>query len=169
MEKQKYLIVPASWDPFEKIEAGSKEDALIAFAGKMDTDMGAYFRAVTEEEYDRITKEHRRKEHEKFVTAWMKQTILEEFWEIREEDADGCAELSYEVYCRGDGYTEYESIERAGEEWIRGKMEQMIRDKHKEIPSSEAYSCAEHAYMMFCRCGGAVTEKEAVERAVNNL
>lgn len=113
---KKYCIIPIA-DKAAEVYAENAEDALVSFATDMDSDMHMYFRAVTEEEHLRICNERRIREHTAFVTDWMKNTILEDFEEIPAEEAQGCAELAFEIYCRGDGDTEYEAVEKAVEEW----------------------------------------------------
>ena len=120
---KKYIIIPVS-DKIAEIHAETAEDALVTFATGMDSDMGAYFRAVTEKEYNKLRNEFRAKEHELFVIDWMQSVVINDFAEIPEKDARTCAEFAYEVYCRGDGDTEYEAVERAVEEWLQESTKQ---------------------------------------------
>ena len=117
---KKYYIIPVSRIISETL-AETAEDALVSFAGRMDSDMGAYFRAVTEDEYRAIRDRERTEEHREFVTSWMESVILEDFTEIPKDEARAYAECAYEIYCRGDGDTEYGSIQKAVEEGESGK------------------------------------------------
>ena len=106
----KYYIIPVSSFE-EEIEASSPEEAMEKFAWQMDSDMNNYFKAVTKEELEEIHYNEDAEAHERFVTAFMKNTFMEDFGITDEEDAQGLAELAYDLYCEGDGKTEYECIE----------------------------------------------------------
>lgn len=107
----KYYIIPVKTFE-EEIKASNPEEAMAKFAGQMDTDMNIYFRAVTEEELKEIREEESDSAaHDRFVTALMKNTFMEDFGITDEEDAQGMAELAYDLYCESDGQTEYECIE----------------------------------------------------------
>jgi hypothetical protein len=107
----KYYIIPVKTFE-EEIKASNPEEAMVKFAGQMDTDMNIYFRAVTEEELKEIREEESDSAaHDRFVTTLMKNTFMEDFGITDEKDAQGMAELAYDLYCEGDGETEYECIE----------------------------------------------------------
>lgn len=52
-----YYIVPASTEYYDTVEAETEEDALLSFTDRMDSDMHAYFQAVTEKPKPGKTKE----------------------------------------------------------------------------------------------------------------
>lgn len=74
-----------------------------------------------------LTEREISKAHRIFVTAWMTDTatdiIESEFDEkdtskITKEDYEYIGERAYCIYADGDGYTEYEAVEKAVEEFI---------------------------------------------------
>lgn len=79
----KYYIVPNN-DIAMEIDAETPEQALEGFAWGMDSDMNAYFKAVTEEEYKQL------QEGKQFM-AYCKQRL-----EFRTEDAKAHVENMYE-------------------------------------------------------------------------
>lgn len=79
----KYFIIPQN-DITMEIYAETPEQALEDFAWDMDSDMNAYFKAVTEEEYELIQKE-------KQYVAYREQEL-----EFRIEDAKNHVEDLYE-------------------------------------------------------------------------
>lgn len=79
----KYFIIPQN-DITMEIYAETPEQALEGFAWDMDSDMNAYFKAVTEKEYELIQKE-------KQLATYRKQEL-----EFRIEDAKNHVEDLYE-------------------------------------------------------------------------
>lgn len=111
----KYVIIPLRDYVSEPVEAENREDALVDFASKMNTDMSIYFRAVPEDELENTLERERREAHEEFVIDWMKKVLIEDF-DIKDEwKARDLAEWAYDRYCDGNGETEYECIEWAYE------------------------------------------------------
>ncbi len=111
-----YIIIPKK-EFYSEIKGKNKEDAMAAFAAMMNTDMNLYFKAVTPEEYKVIKEqESDAAAHARFVTAFMKNTLMEDF-DVPEEDAQDVAENAYDIYCDGNGQTEYECIEEAFDEY----------------------------------------------------
>jgi len=55
--------------------------------------------------------------HESFVIAWMESEIKNIDSEIPEIDVVAISRRAYDIYCEGDGHTEYESLEKAIEEY----------------------------------------------------
>lgn len=110
---KKYYIIPHSMVPVFEVEANSPEEAMSEFALQMDLDMNAYFKAVddigrSEAELD----ESRRK-----YVEWAKDEIETE-WECDDSDlAEEIADRAFDIYTEGDGYTEYECIELAVNEY----------------------------------------------------
>ena len=123
----KYKIIPVDMQDIE-IAADSAEDAICAFATVMDTDMNRYFRAVTEEEYQKIVEEKSdAAAHARFVTAFMRDELVSTF-DVPEGDADALAETTYELYKQGNGRTEYQCIEEAHDEY---------RERNEDVEDSD--------------------------------
>lgn len=117
----KFYIIP-NCDIVDEIEADDAKEALVNFATHMDLDMGAYFRAVTEEEYNEMCfkKAERQKQIDFFVAE------LEENYDIPEEDIEDVAERAFECYCKSgsqgygwaEGLSEYDALEMAVDEYM---------------------------------------------------
>lgn len=117
----KYYIIP-NCDIVDEIEADDAKEALVNFATHMDLDMGTYFRAVTEEEYNEMCfkKAERQKQIDFFVAE------LEENYDIPEEDIEDVAERAFECYCKSgspgygwaEGLSEYDALEMAVDEYM---------------------------------------------------
>ena len=112
----KFYIVPIEQEI--AVNGSSKEDAICNFATSMDADMNIYFKALSEEEYERY-KEDRTDgaAHERFVKAFMKNELIEQF-EVPGDEAEEIAAEAYNIYAEGDGKTEYECIEEAYANWL---------------------------------------------------
>ena len=123
----KYYIIPKEEIAMEIEDANVKNniDAMMHFANYMSLDMDEYFKAVTEEEFTRI-KEDRDFEgsHRQFVD-WAKEVIEEDFddYEFDEETIADLAEDAWNINCDGKGYTQYECIETAIEEYEKMQEE----------------------------------------------
>lgn len=74
---EKFVIVPRSGEVDEVI-ADSAEEAIVYFAGNMDSDMNAYFRAVPEKEY-----EAQQKKQAKFEKMNIRHTIGDPYYVIK--------------------------------------------------------------------------------------
>ncbi len=115
----KYYIIPKR-EYMMEINADNKDDAIIKFATNMDTDMNIYFKVVTEEELEKIKEnESDSAAHARFVTKFMEDELLNSF-DVPKEDAHDVAVDAYDIYCEGNGQTEYECIEEAYNNWING-------------------------------------------------
>lgn len=109
----KYFIVPKQNIQFE-MSGKNKADALAAFAASMDSDMNQYFDVLTEKELEKRKEETM--SHNEFVINFMKNELISSFG-YDEETAREVAERAYDIYCEGNGETEYECIEKANEEF----------------------------------------------------
>lgn len=69
----------------------------------------------TEMEFE-LTDKELGKAHDEFVTNWMASELFNAFG-LTVTEAEECAELAYDLYCEGNGKTEYECIEDAFEEY----------------------------------------------------
>ena len=105
----KYLIVP-KLETIE-IEASNEEDAICRFAAQMDSDMHTYFRVEDPELYEGLLQEATKIQ----FLEWAQEVLEEDFEddEIPASDIPDLAEDAWDIYCEGDGYTKYESIEEA--------------------------------------------------------
>ena len=54
--------------------------------------------------------------HDEFVISFMKNVMMDDFGVEDEDTALSLAEDAYDIYCRGDGLTEYECCEQAYDE-----------------------------------------------------
>ena len=63
----------------EVVEASSAEDALVAFATSMDTDMNLYFQAIEAEKYDEYMAKIRRQIQDEHVISFMQNELMEKF------------------------------------------------------------------------------------------
>lgn len=112
----KYLIVP-KLETIE-IEAKDKEDAMKKFAEQMDGSskyFSKYFRVEDPKNYEGLLLEASKIQ---FI-EWARDVLEEDFAyeEIPEEDIPDIAENAWAIYTRGNGQTEYESIEEAVSEY----------------------------------------------------
>lgn len=115
---KKYYIIPTDEIAME-INASDDTEAMDEFALKMDFDMNVYFKAVTEEEYAKIKRDRDfQGAHDQFI-RFANDVLHDDFdyYEFDEETIDDLAEDAWDINCRGDGYTEYECIEKAIEEY----------------------------------------------------
>lgn len=112
----KYYIIPNGKDIIAEIDAPDAEGAMNDFAISMDTDINAYFKAVTEQEYDEWRRKQDSEAHERHVTAFMTSVAANDFG-YNEEDAACIGVKAYLIYCEGNGQTEYECVEQAVEEY----------------------------------------------------
>lgn len=116
----KYVIVTRKDYISDGIEAVNADEALIAFAANMDTDMNLYFMAVPEEKANINSDSEIAKRN---IIEFMKDELWKNFGfkadpynyclGLTEGDAETVAEAAYEIYCNGDGQTQYECIEQA--------------------------------------------------------
>lgn len=116
-----FIILPKFDFQSAPVTAESEEDALARFAAIMDSDMNQYFIAVPAAKVDNYIGAERWRQHVIFVTSWMKSVLMDEDNEFDikdEETAQDIAEQAFEIYCRGDGYTEYEAIIEAYDKYI---------------------------------------------------
>lgn len=113
----KYYIVPRKAF-IEELEATNPTNAMIEFATKMDMDMNIYFQAVTEEEYHEMRFVEDLEASARMTKGFMKDELLNTFG-LGEKDAADVADEAYELYCKGDGRTEYECIEDAYDEFAK--------------------------------------------------
>lgn len=63
-----------------------------------------------------LTSEELAEANAEFVTAFMKDTLINDF-NLDDETADQLADEAYQLYCEGDGKTEYECIETVYENY----------------------------------------------------
>ena len=119
-----YYIIPATKDAVE-IAAASPEEALAAFAADVCSNTGKYFRAVTNDEYVAYVYNSLAEATEAFIKDFYRKELRANFSEEIPEDAvDDCADDAYEIYCRGDGHTEYEALEQAVAEFLQEREEE---------------------------------------------
>ena len=116
----KYYIIP-KYNFEETVNATTAAEAIETFATTMEMDMNIYFDVVSEDEYfdyklGRDLAEQRRM-HIEFATDEL------EDWDhnFSDEDIEEIAEESWEYYCGNkkgaDGFTQYECIEKAVEDF----------------------------------------------------
>ena len=75
----KYVIVPKIEYVSEAVEAASADDALVAFATSMDTDMTLYFQAIEADKYDEYMASIRSKMHDEHVILFMQKELIGTF------------------------------------------------------------------------------------------
>ncbi len=117
---QEYVILPKfNWQS-ESIRAESPEEAIAMFAADMDSDMNQYFVVILKEKVNDYLKQKRYEQHEKHVTEWMKSILLDQYhFGLKDEKlAASLAEIAYDIYSYEDGYTEYEAIEKAYDDYM---------------------------------------------------
>ena len=122
---KKYFIIPITEISHIINSAESAEDAMEKFALEMDFDMNTYFRAVTEEEYQQIIKRKQEDTVKNSFTEWAEEVVLEDFdeYDFTDQEAKEIAERAWEINCQGRGFTEYECIEEAIDEYTKGGEE----------------------------------------------
>lgn len=52
--------------------------------------------------------------HREFVTDWMAEALQNDFG-LSVKDSCEYADIAYDIYCEGDGLTEYEAVQKAAE------------------------------------------------------
>lgn len=110
---EKYYIIPHSLTPVFEIEANSPEEAMEEFAIQMDLDMNAYFKAVDAYGINSVELNESKRQY----INWAMEVLSDDF-EVEDEDvARDAAEWAWDKYTDGDGYTEYECIEMAVDEF----------------------------------------------------
>lgn len=117
---KKFYIIPKNEVAME-IHSANADDAMSCFAFAMDSDMNTYFRAVTEEEYHRIkSKRDSEGAYNQFID-WACDVLRNDFdeYDFSEEMIGDLAEAAWDINCEGKGYTEYECIQEAVEEYKR--------------------------------------------------
>ncbi len=117
----KYHIIPRPRTEFV-YEAKSAEGAMVDFATNMDMDMNIYFVAVPEDQYEEYCHQEDAKAHKRFVKAFMKNVVMDDFPVYDEDIAGEITEKAYEIYSEGDGDTEYESVQKAYDERYNAKI-----------------------------------------------
>ena len=123
----RYYIIPNN-EIVDEIEAADAGEAIIDFATKMDLDMNIYFRAVTEEEYEEIEREKLRKARKQIHVNFYVDELYDRF-DVPEEDIESIAERAYECYRESgspgygwdNGLTEYDALEMAVKEYLKGR------------------------------------------------
>ena len=111
----KYYIIPVNEIAFT-VDAVDAADAMESFATQMDLDMNVYFKAVTEEEYERIKFQNIGDTSEDDLLNFYVDE-LEEYDRIPKHMIYQFAKRASQIYCEGNGYTEYEALEKAIEEY----------------------------------------------------
>ena len=109
----KFYIVPNSSYAME-MDCKDKIEAMETFATKMELDMNTYFKAVTEEEFLDMETERDWDGSKNVFIEFAKETLEDDFG-LDPDAAGKVAGVAYEVYCEGNGQTEYEAIEEAYE------------------------------------------------------
>ena len=107
---EKYVIVPKIDFRTDAIVAESPEDAIIFFADTMDTDMHLYFQAIPEKELDDFIARYNQEVHDIVIIQFMENVLINDF-DIPEELSNQYAIMAFNLYCEGDGKTEYECVE----------------------------------------------------------
>ncbi len=122
----KFYVVPVEQEI--TVSGRNKEDAICNFATSMDTDMNVYFKVLSKEEYEQY-KEARTDAaaHERFVKAFMKEELTEQF-DVPEDEAEDVAVDAYDIYTKGDDKTEYDCIEEAYDNWLSEHEEDAEKD-----------------------------------------
>ena len=118
------IIIPKNL-MVQELDATNKEEAVIKFAGKMDSDMNVYFTAVDASEFNQtilnlLPDEIIYAAHRKFVIDFMSNELVSSFG-LSQKAAKEYGEIAYDIYCEGDGKTEYECIEEAYERYKSSK------------------------------------------------
>ena len=125
----KYYIIPTGEIAME-VEAEDKYSAMDEFALKVDFDLNAYFKAVTEDEYKELKEEIKWKHRKECQVDFYADELLDNFEDVAEEDVQKVAENAYYIYCHVGKYpyadveTEYDALERAVEEYNDGKEDE---------------------------------------------
>lgn len=118
----KYYIIPkANWE--DTVEANSAEEAIVNFATSMDMDMNIYFDVVSEEDYYCYKLKRSLEEDKMQYVEFATEILLDDFCEyhFNKEEANALAEDAWSLYCGdkkgAEGFTEYECIEKAVDDW----------------------------------------------------
>lgn len=113
-----FIILPKFDYRSESILAQNAEDAMAKFAAIMDSDMNQYFVAISADKANDYVDDERYHRHVEFVTEWMKNVLMDGFLLKDETAVNDIAQNAFEIYCTGDGYTEYEALEEAYRDYI---------------------------------------------------
>ena len=117
-----FIILPKFDFQSAPVMAESEEDALARFAAFMDSDMSQYFIAVPAAKVNNYIGAERWRQHVIFVTSWMKDVLMDNY-DLDDATAQDIAEQGFEIYCCGDGYTEYEAVEEAYNKYVAEQEE----------------------------------------------
>lgn len=74
-----------------------------------------------------------------FVANWMRE-ILENDFNVPEDESQKYAEWAYEKYCEGNGETQYQCVELAYEEYQKGHGSEE-EDEEDDLPSATCGCC----------------------------
>ena len=114
--KQKYYIIPKKEIIGISIAKNPKE-AIQDFASIMDRDMSAYFKAVTDEELQKIKLEKSIENGKRDIMDFMINELTEQF-KVDNDTAKHIAHKAYKIYTSGDyDLTQYDCINKAFNEW----------------------------------------------------
>lgn len=93
------------------------------------------YREINGTKFDiELTNEELSMAHKEFVTDFMYNTLINDFeFQNNTETAEKLAEKAYQEYCKGEGLTEYECIEKIFEIY----KEERILELEKEIKEQE--------------------------------
>lgn len=64
-----------------------------------------------------LTADELAKAAEEFVTNWMEDELRDQY-DLLDHEAEDIAKEAYTLYCKGNGKTQYECIEKAYQEFI---------------------------------------------------
>lgn len=117
MNKKSYYIVPRNNIAME-LNAENTNDAMSLFALKMDSDMNAYFKAMTKEEYEEAKLNKTVEDTKANITEFMINELTSQF-DLEQNIAEDIAENAYEKYVSSkENMTQYDCIEKAYAEWL---------------------------------------------------
>ena len=113
MKNYRILIKP-QWllKDVDSVKAENPEDAMTTFAFNMDTDMNQYFMAVPENKFEETLYERENNLHRTFHMDFYLTELKESFdtTGMNDEDLYNIADTAYDMYCEGDGRTEYDCL-----------------------------------------------------------
>lgn len=128
----KCVIVPTEkvFEEYDNVD--SLEEAMKLFSTiHMDNNINTYFKAISLEEYEKQVKENNYKAHAEFVTDFMYNELKSSFgmYDASDEEIRNVAEDAYNLYCEGNGQTEYECIEEAYDKWAEEWLDKENKEK----------------------------------------
>lgn len=106
--------------------------------------------------------------HKIYIVNWMRSELLTIDSTLTDEQSEMLAERAYDIYSEGDGDTEYESIEKALEEYCEENTNKLLRTEKINYPLEDALNAVERYFGTFAKDAWTMNEDELLSAEVNS-